>query len=102
LGTPDVTPHVTTLMTRSIIYSFIVYPKSNLLALLVIYVALLCQQFIFVLINQSILENRYEICVISGFGREVAENCPSLGYYAAISGSYHHSRHNNPEELSSQ
>ena len=56
-----VTSQVTTLMMRNIVCSFIVYPKSNLLALLVIYVALLCQQFIFVSINQSILENRYEI-----------------------------------------
>jgi len=88
-------------MTLSIVYSFIVYPELNLLALLIIYVALLCQQFIFVLINQSILENRYEIWEISGFRREVAENYPLLGYCAAISGSYHHSPHNDPENRSS-
>jgi len=29
---------------------------------------------------------QYEVvCVISGFRREVAENCPLLGYYAASS-----------------
>jgi hypothetical protein len=83
----DVTTQVTSLIMRSIICSFIVYPKSNLLALLVIYVALLCQPFIFVLINQSILENRHESCKISGFRREVAENCTLLGHYAASGGS---------------
>lgn len=98
----DITSHVTTLMTRSIICSFIVYTKSNLLALLIIYVTLLCRQFIFVLINKSFLENRYEICEISGFCQEVAENCLLFGYYAASSGSYHHSRHSNTEERSSQ
>jgi hypothetical protein len=41
---------------------------------------------------------------ISGFRREVAENCALLGYYAASSGnfSYHYSLRNNPEEESSQ
>jgi hypothetical protein len=97
----DVTSQVTTLMTLRIVYSFIVYPESNLLALLIIYVALFCQQFIFVLINQPILENRYEICEISGFRREVAENYLLLGYCAASSGSYHHSPHNYPENRSS-
>ena len=30
---------------------------------------------------------QYEVvCVISGFRREVAENCAQLGYYAASSG----------------
>ena len=87
---------MTTLTTRSIVCSSIVYPKSNFLALLVIYVALLCQQFIFVLINQSFLENRYEIWEILDLRRDVAENCPLLSYYAASCGSDHHSRRNNP------
>jgi hypothetical protein len=41
---------------------------------------------------------------ISGFRREVAENCALLGYYAASSGNFscHYSLRNNPEEQSSQ
>jgi len=46
--------------------------------------------------------NQYFLCVISGFRREVAENCALLGYYAASSGrNYHCSLRNNPEERSS-
>jgi hypothetical protein len=52
--------------------------------------------------------------VISGFRREVDENCDLLGYYASSSNSlpigcpetsvrnYHYSLHNNPEERSSR
>jgi hypothetical protein len=29
-----------------------------------------------------------QLCVISGFGREVVENCALLGYYAAIIGNF--------------
>ena len=47
--------------------------------------------------------------MISGFRREVAENCALLGYYAACSGNllpgtvrkYHYALRNNPEEYSS-
>jgi hypothetical protein len=45
-----------------------------------------------------------KLCVISGFRREVAENCALLGYYAASIGSfpYHYSPRNNLEERSSK
>jgi hypothetical protein len=45
--------------------------------------------------------------MISGFRREVAENCILLGYYAGSSGNFlptrncHYSLRNNPEERSS-
>ena len=41
--------------------------------------------------------------VISGFRREVYENCSSLGYNAVTSGKpYHYSLRNSPEERSFQ
>jgi hypothetical protein len=35
------------------------------------------------------------------FGRDAAENCAVLGYYAASCGNYRYSLRNNPEEGSS-
>jgi len=40
--------------------------------------------------------------VISGFRREVADNCALQGYYAASSGSCHYLLRNKPDEHSSQ
>jgi len=44
--------------------------------------------------------NKTLFFMISGFRREVAENCALLGYYTAISGKLHYSLRNNPEERS--
>jgi hypothetical protein len=36
----------------------------------------------------KILQRTVYLCVMSGFRREVAENCALLGHYAAISGNF--------------
>jgi len=47
--------------------------------------------------------NEIFICVISGFRREVDNNCALQGCYSASSGNYfQNSLNNNPEERSSQ
>jgi hypothetical protein len=46
--------------------------------------------------------NTNSFCVISGFRREVAENCALLGLYSAYGGKLRYSLRNNPYERSSQ